>query len=530
MTAIPLLTTRIAAAAPIRHQGVLLIENYAQFTSMFERGLSPAHARFLAEPTVQPLADSILWQTSYHGGPPDAPPLVVPVVSLSGQELEAALRKTVDLWNDIAAMARELMLQTQAARRLRGQLVALALHVPSAQNIFMVAEQPVAACWGCCEGALLPAPEEVLDKGCILLPMLALPSPPPLAPPPPDAPLPPPPAAGAQKRRWPRLLFAFFLGLLFAAGALILIGLLLDPGHKDPVYGLTGRQGCSVKGPADKDGGRSEPQREIAPPAPEEPPAAKAPPPTEPEAQAPPPASENTPPAGDSAEALTQSLQQAQEEERRLRSAIGVLRHNLISRMALCERSPKAGPPETQRPPEQPPAAKSEPEPEQPAPSLSEFMPTSPEPAPEPKKPSTPKKPPEQKQTPKGAELRIPPKAAENNDLRFLEGCWSYVAGTTTLTLKQTDGETEGEYCFDAKGVGYRNIRKLRNNDRCKGPARASFDANGNLVLHTERSYCSKEPERYYTKDRKVCTPGPDGKAPCSARDEYGTRWNVTLK
>ncbi|MDL2317024.1 hypothetical protein LJC59_08135 [Desulfovibrio sp. OttesenSCG-928-A18] len=241
----------------------------------------------------------------------------------------------------------------------------------------------------------------------------------------------------------------------------------------------------------------------------------------------------NTPPAGDSEESLAQRLQQAQEEEQRLRSAIEVLRHNLISRMALCERfTAKAAPPEARTAPEAPQTATPEaaPEPEQPSPSPAELMPTSPEPAPEPKKPDGPRKTREQGRATRGQELSIPQKSVADNDLSFLEGCWRYVPGTMTLTLEQTGGEADGEYCFDAKGVGYRNIRKRRNNDLCSGPARASFDAQGNLVLHAEQAICSKEPNKGYAKDRKLCIPGPDGKAPCSARSEHGTRWSVTLQ
>ena len=112
---------------------------------------------------------------------------------------------------------------------------------------------------------------------------------------------------------------------------------------------------------------------------------------------------------------------------------------------------------------------------------------------PEPKQgnvpPKDPKsKPPQPTKQAKGAPLRIPPNAAKTGDLSFLKGCWR---GTRPeYSSKRTITE---RFCFsDNKGTGKRTIKDPAYAGECYGAAKGSFDAQGRLVVTSERGYCDK--------------------------------------
>ena len=93
-----------------------------------------------------------------------------------------------------------------------------------------------------------------------------------------------------------------------------------------------------------------------------------------------------------------------------------------------------------------------------------------PEPLPAPK--------PEPRPQPRSGErMTIPPDAAANNDLSFLQGCW--VAANTNCNSKPISEE----YCFDANGRGTRSIYEKNTGRAYRGPAQARFDERGRMVI-----------------------------------------------
>ena len=118
---------------------------------------------------------------------------------------------------------------------------------------------------------------------------------------------------------------------------------------------------------------------------------------------------------------------------------------------------------------------------------LTPEAPPEPEPKPEPKPAPKPKpeQKPEQKPKPqkpkKGEELRIPKDAPKDNNMSFLEGCWSSETG---LVNRRTGEPLDVQYCFDAGGRGSRVVRQKDANSRGRGSVRFRSDSRGKL--HTD--------------------------------------------
>ena len=142
--------------------------------------------------------------------------------------------------------------------------------------------------------------------------------------------------------------------------------------------------------------------------------------------------------------------------------------------------------PKAEKPKQEKPKAE-KPKQEKPKPEVK----TEPKPAPQPKaepKP-VPKPEPTPAPTPKPKHndpMNIPPEAAKNNDVSFLEGCW-----TSVTNLFNNSGEPiVGEYCFNKRGQGRRFIRE-KNGKRCSGAVTARFNGGGgNLAIDSAEAHC----------------------------------------
>ena len=97
--------------------------------------------------------------------------------------------------------------------------------------------------------------------------------------------------------------------------------------------------------------------------------------------------------------------------------------------------------------------------------------------------------------------LAIPPDAAANNDLSFLQGCW--IAKSTACS--DPAKPTIDLYCFDMNGRGTRTVidQHGRGDTYCGG-LQASFDSQGRLLIIVERTNTVNA--RYYCKEQVTCT------------------------
>lgn len=128
------------------------------------------------------------------------------------------------------------------------------------------------------------------------------------------------------------------------------------------------------------------------------------------------------------------------------------------------------------------------------------------------RKPAVEKKPVQEKPTPRtqvGQELKIPPEAAKNGNLDFLEGCWQ---GTRPeYYSKRTIKEC---FCFGANGSnGKRRVIDPLGKRKCIGATRAHLSSNGVLSVTSDGAYCS-DGERWGQAEMVCKNSGP--KTPCS--------------
>ena len=85
-----------------------------------------------------------------------------------------------------------------------------------------------------------------------------------------------------------------------------------------------------------------------------------------------------------------------------------------------------------------------------------------------------------------GDSLRIPPDAAQTGDLSFLEGCWR-----GTRPEYKTKRIITERFCFGKNGNGKRFIDDPATTQKCTGSAKGSFDAQGRLIVTSERASCT---------------------------------------
>lgn len=200
-------------------QGERVSAAYAQIAALLRARLSPAHAALFAEP--QPTRDDLVdWYAETTGE-------VVPLVLVGGEARDAAEERIGTLVADIERLASTLVDSGRDGEVLLGRMLRLAIHLPAADRIYMVGEQPVAVCWGFVEEQAsddAPSPLTAFIRLAEPPPAAAAPPPPAVAVPPPA---PPPPPARPVGWQW-ALLFA---GLLAAAilGAWLLRDLGREP-------------------------------------------------------------------------------------------------------------------------------------------------------------------------------------------------------------------------------------------------------------------------------------------------------------
>lgn len=483
-------TTPRASYDAMRFQGILVTESHAQIASMLEKNLSREHALLFAEPVHEASGESTDWYTQAEGTP-------VQLTSMPPEAQAQAKMRFAHLAGDIDRLATTLRQDPNQSKQIRGNILSLALKYPGVEHLYMVGSQPVIICWGFGPGTTGAQPEDMMRLGAAGAVAATA------------AELPPPPPSSANEKRagfpWLRALLAFLLGLLLLIGLFFLISLLFGPAgcSRDAILPA----GCSAQAPPE------EPQ-------------------LKPELQS--------------------SLTAEQEKEKSLRRQLDDLRNELDKRAALCKpipplaQAPKVEPPvPTPLQPEEKPVPE-EPKQEEPEapPSMEELMPLTPEAPPEPKpepkpkaepKPTPkpepkPKEDPKPKATPKpkkGEELRIPKDAPKNNNMSFLEGCWSSETG---LVNRRTGEPLDVQYCFDANGRGSRVVKQKRSNSRCAGSVRARFDSSGKLLIDADSAACSNGGN--FVPHYVQCTPDSSGKAQCYGQERGGqsNRWQARFR
>ena len=493
-------TTPRASYDAMRFQGILITESHAQIASMLEKNLSREHALLFAEPVHEASGESTDWYTQAEGTPER-------LISMTPEAQAQAKARFAHLAGDIDQLANSLRQDPNQSKQIRGNILSLALKYPGVEHLYMVGSQPVITCWGFGPGTTGAQPEDMMRLGAAgaIASAAAEPSM-------------PPPAAVSEKKTgfpWLRALLAFLLGLLLLVGLLFLLSLLFGPAGCAPDAVIPA--GCS-----------SQVQRAGCAPAPSQDPQ------LDPQ--------------------LKSSLTAEQEKEKSLRRQLDDLRNELDKKAALCKPVPPlAQAPKTEPPLPVPPKPEEKPVPEEPKqdpeqapeepPSMEELMPLTPEapPEPEPKpqpKPEQKPKPapkPEQKPEPKpkeqkpkkGEELRIPKDAPKNNNMSFLEGCWSSETG---LVNRRTGEPLDVQYCFDANGKGSRVVKQKRSNSRCAGSVRARFDSSGKLLIDADSAACSNGGN--FVPHYVQCTPDNSGKAQCYGQERGGVsnRWKAKFR
>lgn len=232
-----------------------------------------------------------------------------------------------------------------------------------------------------------------------------------------------------------------------------------------------------------------------------------------------------------------------------LQNDIEDLRALLAQRAAQC-RPPQ---PETPRLPVAPPASQPEPVPVPPATEPEVIPPPEPEvtepflgetpvqpdppkakpapkpaPKPEPKPEPIPEPEPKPEPKPKAQKndpLTIPKEAPKSNDMSFLEGCWRSESG---LANARTGAPIIAEYCFDKNGKGRRLVRE-KNGQVCNGSARATFAADGRLLVEADEAHCPRSGSSYVPQ--KVECTGNETSTRCKGRERSNElvprRWDA---
>ena len=479
----------------LAYQGILVTNCHTQIQGALKKSLSHEHAFLFAEPVYDEASETIDWYTEAAGK-------AQPLGELPLEVQDQVRARIQGLAAEISAEAEELRRSLDGQRSSRGNILALALQFPGVENIFLVGEQPVIICWGFANGTYGAQPQDLVRLG----PASATPATPVVA----AVQTAHGPAvegepASIQNKTDPEVVIvrhewgwlSFIIRTLLLLLLLYLLAAL-----------LFGRSGCVMSGlfadtplPGfNRDWGGCTPSHtkpvEPVTPAPVQP--------VQPTQPVTPPVVVPQPRAyvPDQSQALL--LDAENKRETRLRAELDDIRRQLQQRAALCPTEPKTVPvtpvpvqPEETILPDE-------------APSLAELMPrskeevpvtpkeTQPKPVPPTKQvpakptPETPPKP-EPKETPKppkkGEKMYIPQDAKKNNDLSFLEGCWT---SESPLFDTVTNKPLEVTYCFDAKGRGTRAIESV-SYGRCVGPVRAKFGSGeGDLHMDADSASCAK--------------------------------------
>jgi len=106
----------------------------------------------------------------------------------------------------------------------------------------------------------------------------------------------------------------------------------------------------------------------------------------------------------------------------------------------------------------------------------------------------------------------------------FMQGQWR---SNTDLTTQGGDEVVRPQYTFDKDGKGKSRIVQ-KNGVTCEGPAQASRDASGKLIIQeTEALKCSDGTT--YAPSTVTCENGPGGRAQCQGQSEGGPSYAVQL-
>jgi hypothetical protein len=141
MTAMRIATTRGQDMQPLGLGGQRVIDAAASITAVLTRTLSAAHAALFAEPEADTARGEIDWYAEVHGPVGVLSELPEPQKSTAQAELDR-------LTAGISQLAAQLTAGAEANERRIGELLMLALNVPSQNCIRVTGTQPVLVGWG----------------------------------------------------------------------------------------------------------------------------------------------------------------------------------------------------------------------------------------------------------------------------------------------------------------------------------------------------------------------------------------------
>ncbi len=138
---IRLTTTRFADLQPLAVAGQSTIEAWLTLHTLLLRELTPAHAALLTEPVTNAARGEVDWYAQGDGA-------ATKLIDLPQAERDAADTTLQRLTADIEALAARLAAGRGESDRFLAEMLALALHLPGPEWIFMQGAQPVLAAWG----------------------------------------------------------------------------------------------------------------------------------------------------------------------------------------------------------------------------------------------------------------------------------------------------------------------------------------------------------------------------------------------
>jgi hypothetical protein len=151
-----LVTSRDSDARSLAIQGQSIIQAYLRIHAYISEKMGESHAALFAEPNADRSRGTIDWYAEPIGD-------VIRFVDAGEVEKQSAATQIDTTVNGITQLAQELVSQSDPEDQLLGQLLQLALEVPSKECIYLVGNEPVLACWG----SLVEGPEaheHVLSK------------------------------------------------------------------------------------------------------------------------------------------------------------------------------------------------------------------------------------------------------------------------------------------------------------------------------------------------------------------------------
>ncbi|MBL8835440.1 MAG: hypothetical protein JNL66_04300 [Alphaproteobacteria bacterium] len=187
-------TTRQDGLRSLGIHGQPVAEAYGQIVRYLTRTLTPAHSALFAEPNFAVRPGVVEWYAAVEGE-------AVQHAAIAPETRPAFDAELARLVDDVAKQAALLEQSKESGDQLLGQLLALALKVPSDGHVYAVGLQPVLVAWG----HLLDTPAA---DPAVLQKLIKAPPRPPAAPP---VVIPPPP-----RRMWPWFLLLLLLILLLS--------------------------------------------------------------------------------------------------------------------------------------------------------------------------------------------------------------------------------------------------------------------------------------------------------------------------